>query len=380
MALPGVRAGHSQYIIKGCMKQPSPVPAAGFVVLILATLAPLVAERAQSPLPRVHFVATGGTISNKEGGRLSAAELATSMPGVERFADLTHEQFTNVASSELGLKDWLGLSKRINELFAADKGLAGIVVTSGTDTLEETAFFLHLTVRDPRPVVVVGSMRNPSTVGYEGAANLLEGVRVAADAQSRNKGALVVLNDEINSARNVTKTDALRVQTFRSREYGQLGVVDRDRVVFFSQITQRHNEQSEFDVTKITELPRVDVIMVYQDAPGDLIKAAVDNGAKGIVIAVAGAGATSGTQNEGLLYAASKGVFIVTSTRTGSGRIAPPRTDMTGNFRPSPEQQRRRQFTIAGEDHIPVKARVLLMLALTKSNNRDEIQRIFSEY
>jgi L-asparaginase len=351
-----------------------------FVILILATLAPLVAQRAQEPLPRVHFVATGGTISNKEGGRLSAAELAKSMPGVERFAELTHEQFTNVASSELTLRDWLGLSKRINELFAADKALAGVVVTSGTDTLEETAFFLHLTVRDPRPVVVVGSMRNPSTVGYEGAANLLEGVRVAADAQSRNKGALVVLNDEINSARNVTKTDALRVQTFRSREYGQLGVVDRDRVVFFSQITQRHNERSEFDVGKITELPRVDVIMVYQDASGDLIKAAVDYGAKGIVMAVAGAGATSGTQNEGLAYAASKGVFIVTSTRTGSGRIAPPRTDVTGNFRPSPEQQRRRQFTIAGEDHIPVKARVLLMLALTKTNNRDEIQRMFSEY
>jgi len=228
-------------------------------------------------------------------------------------------------------------------------------------------------------VVVVGSMRNPSTVGYEGAANLLEGVRVAADAQSRSKGVLVVLNDEINSARNVTKTDALRVQTFRSREYGQLGVVDRDRVVFFSQITQRHNEQSEFDVSRISELPRVDVIMVYQDAPGDVIKSVVDNGAKGIVIAVAGAGATSGTQNEGLAYAASKGVFIVTSTRTGSGRIAP-RTDMMGNVRPSPEQQRRRQFTIAGEDHIPVKARILLMLALTKTTNRDEIQRIFSEY
>ncbi|MGH9219877.1 MAG: asparaginase [Vicinamibacterales bacterium] len=362
------------------MKQPLPIRAAGLAVLIFATLAPVVAERAQTALPRVHFVATGGTISNKDGGRLSAAELAKSMPGVERFADLTHEQFTNVASSALTLKDWLGLSRRINELFATDRDLAGIVVTSGTDTLEETAFFLHLTVRDPRPVVVVGSMRNPSTVGYEGAANLLEGVRVAADAQSRNKGALVVLNDEINSARNVTKTDALRVHTFRSRDYGQLGVVDRDRVVFFSQITQRRNEQSEFDITKITELPRVDVIMVYQDAPGDLIKAAVDQGAKGIVVAVAGAGATSGTQNEGLAYAVSKGVFIVNSTRTGSGRIAPPRIDMTGNFRPSPEQQRRRQFTIAGEDHIPVKARVLLMLALTRTTNRDEIQRIFSEY
>jgi L-asparaginase len=342
----------------------------------------LEAQRAQAPLPRVHFVATGGTISNKNGGRLTAEELAKSMPGVERYARLSHEQFANVASSELTLEQWLGLSKHINELFASDKELAGVVVTSGTDTLEETAFFLHLTVRDPRPVVVVGSMRNPSTVGYEGAANLLEGVRVAADPAARNKGALVVLNDEINSARNVTKSDALRLQTFRSREYGQLGVVDRDRVVFFNQIVQRHNEQVEFDINKVAELPRVDVIMVYQGASGDLIKAAVDHGAKGIVIAVAGAGATSGTQNEGLAYAASKGVFIVTSTRTGSGRIAPPQRQGDGEpgFQSTPEQQRRRQFTIAGEDHTPIKARVLLMVALTKTTDRNELQRIFSEY
>ncbi len=355
-------------------------PLATVLFLIAAAVAPLVAQRSSVALPRVHFVATGGTISNRDGGRLTAAELAKSMPGVERYAELTHEQFTNVASSELTLDQWLGLSKRVNEVFAGDKDLAGIVVTSGTDTLEETAFFLHLTVRDPRPVVVVGSMRNPSTVGYEGAANLLEGVRVAADPQSRDKGALVVLNDEINSARHVTKTDALRLQTFRSRDYGLLGVVDRDRVVYFSRITKRHNQQIEFDITKVTELPRVDVIMVYQDAPGDLIKAAVDNGAKGIVVAVAGAGATSGTQNEGLAYAASKGVFIVTSSRTGSGRIAPPRSEMPPGFTPSPEQQSRRQFTIAGEDHVPVKARVLLMVALTRTTDRNELQRIFSEY
>jgi L-asparaginase len=386
MALTGRRAGHSQYII-GRMNDVRfrPFLPAALVLCVIASFEPLLAQRPQVQLPRVHFVATGGTISNKDGGRLTAEELSKSMPGVERFARLSHEQFANVASSELSLAQWLGLSKRINEIFASDKELAGIVVTSGTDTLEETAFFLHLTVRDPRPVVIVGSMRNPSTVGYEGAANLLEGVRVAAEPASRNKGALVVLNDEINSARNVTKTDALRLQTFRSREYGQLGVVDRDRVVFFNQITQRHNEQVEFDISKVNELPRVDVIMVYQGASGDLIKAAVDNGAKGIVIAVAGAGATSGTQNEGLNYAASKGVFIVSSTRTGSGRIAPPQqrggdAAPTPNPQANPEQQRRRQFTIAGEDHTPVKARVLLMVALTKTTDRNELQRIFSEY
>src|SRR5262245_4595173 len=261
-----------------------PLLAAGLIAVSI------VSGGAQS-LPHVHLVATGGTISNRDGGRLTAEELARSMPGLEKVATLTHEQFANVASSQLTLQQWLNLSKRINELLASDKALAGVVVTSGTDTLEETAFFLHLTVRDPRPVVIVGSMRNPSTLGYEGAANLLEGVRVAADPKSRNKGALVVLNDEINSARNVTKTDALRLQTFRSREYGQLGVVDRDRVVYFSEITQKHNDQMEFDISKVTELPRVDVIMVYQGAPADLIQAAVDNGAKGLVIAVAGAGA-----------------------------------------------------------------------------------------
>ena len=390
MALSRSRAGDGQYIISGGMT-PRVRPFAMATAALLCLLAVFSAlpvssaaqpgTRSQAALPRVHFVATGGTISNKEGGRLTAEDLAKSMPGVDRYARLTHEQFANVASSELTLAQWLGLSKRINEIFATDKELAGIVVTSGTDTLEETAFFLHLTVRDPRPVVLVGSMRNPSTVGYEGAANLLEGVRVAAEPAARNKGALVVLNDEINSARNVTKSDALRLQTFSSRDYGQLGVVDRDRVVFFNQIVQRHNEQIEFDISKVTELPRVDVIMVYQGASGDLIKAAVDHGAKGIVVAVAGAGATSGTQQEGLTYAASKGVFIVTSTRTGSGRVAPPqRPEGGGNVQLTPEQQKRRQFTIAGEDHTPLKARVLLMLALTKTSDRNELQRIFSEY
>lgn len=353
-----------------------------FVLGMVVLVQPLAAQRTDRPVPHVHFVATGGTISNKDGGRLTAEELTANMPGVDRYARVTYEQFANVASSELSLDQWLQLSKRVNEVFASDKDLAGVVVTSGTDTLEETAFFLHLTVRDPRPVVVVGSMRNPSTLGYEGAANLLQGVRVAADPASRNKGALVVLNDEINSARHVTKTDALRLQTFRSREYGQLGVVDRDRVVYYNQIAKRHNEQMEFDLSKVTVLPRVDVVMVYQGATADVIKAMVDNGAKGIVMATAGAGATSGNQNEGLNYAASKGVFIVTSTRTGSGRIAPPQQQQQANANApvTPEQQRRRQFTIAGEDHTPVKARVLLMVALTKTTDRNELQRIFSEY
>lgn len=353
------------------------------VVLVLWLTALAALPALAQPLPRVHLVATGGTISNRDGGRLTAEELARSMPGLERAATLTYEQFANVASSQLTLEQWLQLARRVNELFATDRDLAGIVVTSGTDTLEETAFFLHLTVRDPRPVVVVGSMRNPSTLGYEGAANLLEAVRVAATPAARGKGVTVVLNDEINSARDVTKTDALRLQTFRSPTHGVLGIVDRDRVVFFREILQRHTAKSEFDVTKLTALPRVDVVMVYQGASGDVIKALVDLGAKGIVVAGAGAGATSGTQNEGLDYAAEKGVFVVTATRTGAGRIAPRGGGGQGQGNPpsmTPAQQRRRAFSISAEDHIPVKARILLMLALTKTQDRDEIQRIFSEY
>jgi len=337
----------------------------------------------QTPLPKVRLVATGGTISNRTGGRLTAEELIASMPDVERYARPEFEQVANVASSSLTLDQWLQLSRRVNQLFANDPELAGIVVTSGTDTLEETAYFLHLTVRDVRPVVVVGSMRNPSTLGYEGAANLLEGFRVAADPDSRGKGALVVLNDEINSAREVTKTDALRLQTFQTRGYGVLGVVDRDRVVYYRDVVKRHTADSEFDLAGVKELPRVDVILTYQGAPGDLIRAAADHGARGIVLATAGAGATSGTQGEGIDYAIQKGVVIVTGTRTGSGRIAArrgPLPDRGGDQTSTEEARARFARRISAEDLAPLKARILLMLALTKTDDPAEIQRMFVEY
>lgn len=322
----------------------------------------------QQTLPRVRLIATGGTISNRSGGRLSAEELVASIPGVERYVRPEFEQFANVASGSLTLKQWVALANRVNSSFAEDAELAGVVVTSGTDTLEEMAYFLDLTVRNDRPVVVVGSMRNPSTLGYEGAANLLEGYRVAADPRSRGKGVLVVLNDEINSARDVTKTDAHRLDTFQSRSYGILGVVDTDRIVYYRDVVKRHAGTNEFDVSRIEDLPRVDIVMTYQGASGDVIKAIVDQGAKGIVIAAAGAGATSGTQEEGIRYATEKGVFVVITTRTGSGRIASRGTSSATRFQ------------IQGEDLAPIKARILLMLALTKTNDGSEIQRMFTEY
>jgi len=335
-----------------------------------------VPQAGEAVRPKVRLIATGGTISNRTGGRLTADELIKSAPALERYVRAEAEQFANVASSELTLTQWLELARRINALFREDSELSGVVVTSGTDTLEETAYFLNLTVRTDKPVVVVGSMRNPSTLGYEGAANLLEAFRVAAEPASRGKGVLVVLNDEINAAREATKTDALRLQTFQTRGYGVLGVVDSDRVVYYRTGVKRHTAASEFDISTIKELPRVDVIMVYQGASGDLIKAAVDQGARGIVIASAGAGAISGTQRDGIQYAVEKKVFVVTSTRTGSGRIAPSRRPRTADGTESSDGG----YRIAAEDLPPVKARVLLMLALAAHADAAAIQRMFSEY
>jgi L-asparaginase len=371
--------------------------ARAFALLAISTLVLFGAASAAgaAEAPRVLLVATGGTISNRTGGRLTAEELAQAIPSLSRYVRAETEQFANVSSSEVTLDQWLQLARRINAVYQKDPALSGIVVTSGTDTLEELAYFLDLTVRDRRPVVVVGSMRNPSTLGYEGAANLLEGFRVAAEPASRNKGVLVVLNDEINSAREVTKTDALRLQTFQSRGYGVLGVVDSDRVVYYRDVVKRHTAKSEFDLAGVTSLPRVDILLVYQGAEGDLIKAAVDGGAKGIVIAAAGAGAIAPDQSAGLEYAASKGVIVVTATRTGSGRIAagrmgPPAATGSAEATRDPaggsasggtaQPQRRAWRMVAAEDLTPLKARILLMAALTKTDDAAVIQRMFTEY
>jgi L-asparaginase len=319
-------------------------------------------------LPRVRLIATGGTIANRDGARLTAEELVKSIPGVERYARPEFEQFANLPSGALSLDQWLDLARRINTLFKDDADISGVVVTSGTDTLEELAYFLHLTIHSDKPVVIVGSMRSPDALGYEGAANLLDGYRVAADPASRGKGVLVVLNDEINSAREVTKTDAWRLETFQTHGYGVLGVVDPDRVTYHRTVVRRHTKDSEFDLTPVQALPRVDIALVYQGATGDVIESMVDKGAKGIVVATAGGGALSGTQADGIDYAIRKRVFVVMTTRTGSGRIAARRGSESG------------AFEIEGEDLAPVKARILLMLALTRTKDPAEIQRMFTEY
>jgi L-asparaginase len=323
---------------------------------------------AENELPRIRFIATGGTIATRGGTRMSAEEVLQLVPGLHRIARPEPEQFANVASTAMTLDQWVQLARRVNEAFDQDPGLTGAVITSGTDSLEELAYFLHLTVKANKPVVLVGAMRNAGALGYEGPANLLDAFRVASSPDSRGKGVLVVLNDEINSAREVTKTDALRVQTFQSRPYGILGVVDPDRVVYYREPLRRHTQKAEFDVSALASLPRVDIMMFYQGASSDLLRAAVDAGAKGIVIAVAGADLTGGSLAPGISYAERQGVVVVAATRTGSGRIA------------AQSATRVRDGMIGGEDLTPLKARILLMLALTKTQSPVDIQRMFTEY
>jgi L-asparaginase len=341
-----------------------------FIAAALLVVDEVPAAQAPGALPRIRLIATGGTIANRSGTRLSPAELVRLAPQIERFARLDLETFANVSSGQLTLDQWLSLARRLNDLLRDDADCAGIVVTSGTDTLEELAYFLHLTVRSDKPVVVVGAMRPPDAPVYDGAANLTAAVRVAAAPEARERGTLVVMNDEIHAARDVTKTDAQRLQAFQSRAAGPLGVVDGDRVAFTRRLEKRGGAQSEFDLEAIQTLPRVDVLWTYQGASGDLIHAAVDNGATGIVLATA-AGGTSGTQLDGVRYALSKRTIVVTATRTGAGRVVA--TGDAGRVIAVPG-------TLAAEDLTPIKARILLMLGLSKTADARELQRMFREY
>lgn len=331
--------------------------------------------------PVVWVLATGGTISGRgasstnlaeyKSGALLGEELVRGVPEIAQVADVKVEQIANVSSSDLTIGNWIAIANRINAILSADAGVAGVVVTHGTSTLEETAYFLNLTVKSDRPVVLVGAMRPATAISADGPLNLLNAVRTAVSPDARGKGVLVVLNDEINSARDVTKTNTDRVETFRAPELGLLGYVDDDRVAFYRASTRRHTQRSEFDVSRLQELPTVDIIYSYVEPNTTMIQALVAGGVRGIVFAGTGAGTLSTAEREALkpiaaLPAASRPV-VVRSSRTGNGRVIARDTyDAAG--------------MIAADTLNPQKARILLMLALTKTRDVKEIARMFAEY
>jgi L-asparaginase type II len=339
------------------------------------------APQAEARLSHVLVVATGGTIAsrasspeNLSGYRVAdtGEDLVASVPAIASVAKVTVEQYSNVPSTAVTPSDWVRLAQLINTATRAGGdgpygAVDGVVVTHGTDALEETAFFLNLTVKSDKPVVVVGAMRPASAISADGPLNLLNAIRVAAHPDSRDRGVLVILNQEINAARDVTKSNTRLVQTFRSRGLGILGVVEGDRPIYYRRTERKHTHETEFDITDLDpeELPRVDISYTYGGSDGTDVDAFVAKGTRGIVVAAAGAGATTRGQSEALRRAFNAGVVVVRSSRTGSGRVG------GGGYRGG---------AVSADDLNPQKARILLMLALTRTDDPAEIQRMFNTY
>ncbi len=319
-------------------------------------------------LPQVRLFTTGGTIQSKgahrqklmeySDGKVSPSELVDDLPELRDVAQLSYMEVSNVGSGNIDAAILLTLARQINAWLAQPEA-TGAVVTHGTATLEETAYFLNLTVKSDKPVVVVGAMRPFTAVSRDGPMNLYNAVRVAAAPQAKDMGVLIMLNDEINAARDTTKGNTYRVDTFVARDVGPLGFADSDSIVFYRRPTYRHTSHSEFDVSKLSSLPRVDVLYAYQEADGAAVKGFVAAGAKGIV--------NSGGYSEPLAALKDKGVVVVQSDRKGSGRVV--KSDKVAA-----------KGQVTADNLPPQKARVLLRLALTKTTDPVEIQRIFDEY
>lgn len=319
------------------------------------------ASWAQDKLPLVKVVATGGTIANTPSGRLNAAEVADAIPALKKVARLEVEEVIRVGSSSITLDNWLTLARRINEIFARESEVKAVVVTHGSNTVEETGYFLSLTVKSDKPVVLTAAQRQFTTLSSDSPKNFLQAVRVAVSDEARGKGALVVVNDMIHAARDVTKSMSYRVETYDSRDLGALGLVDEDKVSFYRTPTRRGNV---FDLEKIKQLPRVDVIYTYADADGTLIDASK---AEGLVIAGFPTGSGTPAMDEAVKRLVAKGVPVVMTHRGGMGRVTDTRAK---EARP----------LIWGDNLTPQKARVLLMLALTRTRNTTDLQKIFETY
>ena len=330
-------------------------------------------------LPRIALIITGGTIDSvgadrldlawyiENNKRLDAGELVASLPELAGIARVEEVAFRRLPSHALVDRDWLELTELLRGLFERDEA-DGVVITHGTNTLEETAYFLNLVLKTDRPVVLVGSMRPASALGADGYLNLLNAVRVAADPDSRGHGVLAVLNDRIYGARDLTKTATYRVEAFQGRDLGPLGFADADgRVRYHHRTVKPHTTASEFNVAGMESLPRVDVVVSHAGADGAMVDACVAAGARGIVCAATGAGRPTPAQDEAFARASEKGVIVCIASRVGSGRVAR-----------SPGLRER--GVVTADNLQPWKARVLLTLALGVSGDPDDVQRMFDTY
>ena len=348
-----------------------------FVGSLVATAALACAGDAKGK-PRVEIVATGGTIAGAQAsqseygykaGSFKVEDLINAVPQMKELASITGEQVVNIGSQDMNDAVWLKLAKRINERLASGE-IDGIVVTHGTDTMEETSFFIDLVTPDEKPIVFTGSMRPATAVGADGPANLYNAVAIAADPKARGRGVLVELNDSIHLARNVTKTNTTNVETFRSLNRGPVGLVNTGKVEFFGSPASSHQSTAApFDVTKLDALPRVDILYAHANMSPDLIDAAIKGGAKGLVVAGVGDGNMTQPALDRLAKAAKEGIVVVRSTRLPEGMV----------LRNNEVNDDKMGFVASGE-FTPGKARVLLQLALTKTANPAEIQEMFYRY
>ena len=338
-----------------------------------------VALEAQSGegLPTIVVLATGGTIAGAAAtdvqagytsGQVGVEQLIAAVPQAKKIAKLRGEQISNIGSQDMNDEVWFKLANRIDAL-AAMPDVAGIVITHGTDTIEETAYFLNLVVKSKKPVVLTAAMRPATALSADGPLNFFNAVAVAASKDAAGRGVLVVINDWVHGASSLTKTSTTAVQTFMSPLSGLIGTVAYGNAEFNRGPVGRHTADSEFSVQGVTALPRVDIIMAYENMDGALIEAAVAAGAKGIVIAGVGNGNLTQAAVSALAVQAKKGVICVRASRVAVGRVER-----------NVELDDDKLGFVASLDKNPQKSRVLLRLALLKANDAREVQRVFREY
>lgn len=327
--------------------------------------------------PRVTILATGGTIAGAApsttaagyaSGRVQVDDMIAAVPALASVARIQGVQVANVGSQDMTVAIMLDLARRINGLLATDAA-DGVVVTHGTDTMEETAYFLNLTVKSRRPVVMTGAMRPHTAISADGPLNLFNAVAVAADPQAAGRGSLVVMNDRIHGAHSLTKSNTTAVETFISPINGLIGTVNYGQAEYFRRPFRKHTFQSAFSVEGLTALPRVDIIYACADMSPDLIDGAVERGARGIVIAGDGNGNMSSPAIVRAAQAARQGVMIVRSSRVATGKVGR-----------NVEIDDDRLGFVAADELNPAKARMLLMLALLKKRTTGQIQRLFLTY